>query len=208
LDLSPFQLTQSGDYAWAGGDSGQFWASKDHGKTWELHETDFSGNPIFGMAALPDFSTDQILLIGVRNPSHHQVQIWQSTDGGKNWSKWYALKDEDSSLRFIIYEENGKQVLIGSQTHVIQWDGNAWASERVTSEDAPITALAAIPGSDLKIVALADRVIYHAENAAWQPFGDAIQGQSVVALHLVTKNKTNHLLFALTRDGMIWRCKF
>lgn len=207
LNLSPFYLVQFDKLSWGAGDRGQLWFSQDQGQTWDSVESDFSGNPVIGLAISPNFSSDQTLVVGIRNTSLQQVQIWRSIDGEKNWSLWHSLEDEDSPLKIATQGEFGSKSIFGWNTKVIKKESDGWNVDIITSDDAPITTIMAIPNSDMKIAALVDQVLRWSGDMEWQLLGSSIQGESVIDFHLMAKNESDHTLFTLTQDGMIWRCE-
>jgi len=79
--------------------------------------------------------------------------------------------------------------------------------DTITSNESPVTSIECIPGTDIWIIALADQIMYLGGDEQSQFPESSIQGESIVALRRVSKNDSNHTLFALTRNGMIWRCE-
>ncbi len=207
FNVSPYYLVQSGNFAWGAGDNGQFWFSKNKGQNWVSIETDFSGNPVIGLSISANFSIDKTLVAGVRNLSLRSVQIWRSTDGGETWTLWHSINSEVKSLLMALDGEKGRRSLFGLQSQVARQTSDGWDLDTITSDEAPITSIEVIPNTDVRIVALAEQILYLSEGTEKQSPDSSIQGESIVAIKRVPKSDSSHTLFALTRNGMIWCCE-
>ncbi len=205
LHLSPFYLVQSGQFAWGAGDQGQLWFSNNQGQTWVSMETEFSGNPVIGLAISANFIEDQTLVAGINDLSQRMVQIWRSIDGGETWVLWHSIHSEAHSLLMALDGDQASKSLFGLHSVVAQQAPEGWEVDKITSAESPITSIETIPGTDMQIAAVIDHILYRNKDEDWQSLGTEIQGESIVSLHRSSNNNSKHTLIALTRNGMIWR---
>jgi photosystem II stability/assembly factor-like uncharacterized protein len=202
-----FHLSCVGSHTLGGGGIGGLWLSHDRGQQWAYLDTQFTGLPVIALALSPHFAENNTLVVCVTDESTDQVQLWGSRDSGVNWSMWHSVDTQYFAVRMVISESIGTDIIlgIGDKIHYQGLDG--WDSSVISSESAPVSALAVLPESDTLIAAVTDQVIIKTADEPWKPL-ESMEGVAVIAMVRSPNFSEDHTLYTLTSDGVLYQYNF
>lgn len=202
-----FHFSCVGDYILGGCGNGGLWFSQDRGQQWEYLDAPFTRLSVIALAISPHFIEDHTLVVCVADESKRQVQLWGSTDSGVNWSIWHKVDTQHFAARMVISESMATDTILGIGDRILIQGKNGWESSTVTSESAPVMALAVLPESDTVIAAITDQVLIKTADEPWKPL-ESMDGQAVIAMVPSPKFREDHTLYALTSDGVLYQYLF
>jgi photosystem II stability/assembly factor-like uncharacterized protein len=198
-----FHLSSAEDRALGGGGNGGLWFSKDRGKNWEYLDTPFTGLPVIALAVSPYFGEDRTLVVSVADESNGQVQLWRSTDSGVSWSIWHSVGTRRFAARMAVSGKMAADTILGLGDGILHQGPNGWESSVISTESAPVSALAVLHESDLVVAAITDQVLFKTAEDPWVTF-ESMEGQAVIAMVRSPNYDEDRTLYALTSDGMLY----
>jgi hypothetical protein len=201
------------DVVWAGSGAGRVWrrvkgeerGAKSEGRRAKSEERRVKGEGVrgeweevvgpFAGGQLVGFVADGgMLLAVVWSAANNLLQLWRWDEGGE-WAVWFS-QPAGAVLPQVAVSEG--RAIVGLGSFVYRLTETGWQRQRVTSVDAPVTAVCALPGGGW-LAAVTDGLWQSADGVTWTAVENGLSGEPVVSLAVVGGN-----VVAGTAEGKVW----
>jgi hypothetical protein len=135
-----------------------------------------------------------MLLAVVWSAANNLLQLWRWDEGGE-WAVWFS-QPAGAVLPQVAVSEG--RAIVGLGSFVYRLTETGWQRQRVTSVDAPVTAVCSLPGGGW-LAAVTDGLWQSADGVTWTAVENGLSGEPVVSLAVVGGN-----VVAGTAEGKVW----
>ncbi len=202
LDGSIITLAACRQKVWAGGLDGSLWSKPRGGGEWQQANSPCRG-AVISITCQDGAGQGGSMLVASQNDANRSLEFWRSDDQGGTWVQQGAEPSASTAVRSAFLDGRW---FVASGSKLLTAAPHGWQRATVSGEDAPVSALLALPSIGL-IAATSDRLLFTSDGLEWKRLPCEMAEFGIADLHLLSSSPSEADVRGITSDGKFFVLK-